>query len=191
MTGARTQLIQWIHSYSLGTTRNERHTSALTALIYGNDIPSRRRATINSLVDHRLGNPAVLVTLVVVSTSLSLEMTWVRIPILRNLTWLISSFIQVLPYFKKSMDQRNPYLAKIDRYHATGGYLTVQDSPWNTPLGKMYDRFNRLYVGSCSSDRYVRQVILSLIRKLIIHICLTCFFNDRRNYYENRLNWQI
>ncbi|XP_026685748.1 glucose dehydrogenase [FAD, quinone] [Diaphorina citri] len=42
---------------------------------------------------------------------------------------------EVLPYFKKSMDQRNPYLAKIDRYHATGGYLTVQDSPWNTPLG--------------------------------------------------------
>lgn len=184
MTGARTQLIQWNHSHSLGTTRNERHTSALTALIYGNDIPSRRRATINSLVDHRLGNPAVLVTLLVVSTSLSLEITLSSNPgrqffffFLRNvISYLIFSFIQVLPYFKKSMDQRNPYLAKIDRYHATGGYLTVQDSPWNTPLGKMYDRFNRLYVGSCSSDRYVRQVILSLIRKLIIHIILSNLF---------------
>lgn len=46
------------------------------------------------------------------------------------------SFEEVLPYFKKSQDQRNPYLAKNTRYHATGGYLTVQDSPWNTPLGE-------------------------------------------------------
>ncbi|XP_050520136.1 glucose dehydrogenase [FAD, quinone] [Daktulosphaira vitifoliae] len=45
------------------------------------------------------------------------------------------SFEEVLPYFKKSQDQRNPYLAKNTRYHGTGGYLTVQDSPWNTPLG--------------------------------------------------------
>ncbi|XP_022161379.1 glucose dehydrogenase [FAD, quinone] [Myzus persicae] len=44
-------------------------------------------------------------------------------------------FEDVLPYFKKSQDQRNPYLAKNTRYHSTGGYLTVQDSPWNTPLG--------------------------------------------------------
>ncbi|KAJ8917313.1 hypothetical protein NQ315_002331 [Exocentrus adspersus] len=35
----------------------------------------------------------------------------------------------------KSQDQRNPYLAKNTRYHATGGYQTVQDSPYNTPLG--------------------------------------------------------
>ncbi|PZC83550.1 hypothetical protein B5X24_HaOG207533 [Helicoverpa armigera] len=41
----------------------------------------------------------------------------------------------VLPYFKKSQDQRNPYLAKDTRHHATGGYLTVQDSPFNTPIG--------------------------------------------------------
>ncbi|GJQ78192.1 hypothetical protein Trydic_g2522 [Trypoxylus dichotomus] len=39
----------------------------------------------------------------------------------------------VLPYFLKSEDQRNPYLAK-NKYHKTGGYLTVQDSPYNTPL---------------------------------------------------------
>ncbi|XP_072159623.1 glucose dehydrogenase [FAD, quinone] isoform X2 [Bemisia tabaci] len=44
----------------------------------------------------------------------------------------------VLPYFKKSEDQRNPYLAKDTRHHATGGYLTVQDSPWNTPLGPAF-----------------------------------------------------
>ncbi|XP_078042022.1 glucose dehydrogenase [FAD, quinone] [Augochlora pura] len=41
----------------------------------------------------------------------------------------------VLPYFKKSEDQRNPYLARNTKYHSTGGYLTVQDSPFNTPLG--------------------------------------------------------
>ncbi|XP_063833151.1 glucose dehydrogenase [FAD, quinone] [Ostrinia nubilalis] len=41
----------------------------------------------------------------------------------------------ILPYFKKSEDQRNPYLARDKRHHSTGGYLTVQDSPYNTPLG--------------------------------------------------------
>ncbi|KAF5272031.1 hypothetical protein FQR65_LT05012 [Abscondita terminalis] len=41
----------------------------------------------------------------------------------------------VLPYFIKSEDQRNPYLAKNTKYHGTGGYQTVQDSPYNTPLG--------------------------------------------------------
>lgn len=39
----------------------------------------------------------------------------------------------VLYYFKKSEDNRNPYLQK-NPYHATGGYLTVQESPWKTPL---------------------------------------------------------
>ncbi|KAG5308959.1 DHGL dehydrogenase, partial [Pseudoatta argentina] len=40
---------------------------------------------------------------------------------------------QVLYYFKKSEDNRNPYLRRSP-YHATGGYLTVQESPWKTPL---------------------------------------------------------
>lgn len=39
----------------------------------------------------------------------------------------------VLPYFLKSEDNRNPYLANTP-YHATGGYLTVQEAPWHTPL---------------------------------------------------------
>lgn len=33
----------------------------------------------------------------------------------------------------KSEDNRNPYLART-RYHGTGGYLTVQEAPWRTPL---------------------------------------------------------
>ncbi|KAH1018844.1 hypothetical protein HUJ05_006535 [Dendroctonus ponderosae] len=45
------------------------------------------------------------------------------------------SYEEVLPYFKKSEDQRNPYLAKDTKHHATGGYQTVQDCPYNTPLG--------------------------------------------------------
>lgn len=40
---------------------------------------------------------------------------------------------QVLYYFKKSEDNRNPYLQKSP-YHATDGYLTVQEAPWKTPL---------------------------------------------------------
>ncbi|XP_063368950.1 glucose dehydrogenase [FAD, quinone] [Cydia amplana] len=44
----------------------------------------------------------------------------------------------VLPYFKKSEDQRNPYLARDTKYHGTGGYLTVQDAPYNTPLGAAF-----------------------------------------------------
>ncbi|CAL7944272.1 unnamed protein product [Xylocopa violacea] len=41
----------------------------------------------------------------------------------------------VLPYFKKSEDQRNPYLARNTKYHSTGGYMTIQDAVYNTPLG--------------------------------------------------------
>ena len=40
----------------------------------------------------------------------------------------------VLPYFRKSEDNRNPYLAKDRRHHGTGGYLTVQEPPWKTPI---------------------------------------------------------
>ena len=39
----------------------------------------------------------------------------------------------VIRYFKKSEDNRNPYLAR-SKYHSRGGYLTVQESPWRTPL---------------------------------------------------------
>nr|CAD7194755.1 unnamed protein product [Timema douglasi]CAD7404454.1 unnamed protein product [Timema poppensis] len=43
------------------------------------------------------------------------------------------SYNEVLPYFLKSEDNRNPYLARTP-YHSTGGYLTIQESPWRTPL---------------------------------------------------------
>lgn len=43
------------------------------------------------------------------------------------------SYDNILPYFKKSEDNRNPYLSKSE-YHGKGGYLTVQEAPWRTPL---------------------------------------------------------
>ncbi|KXJ73585.1 hypothetical protein RP20_CCG015527 [Aedes albopictus] len=45
------------------------------------------------------------------------------------------SYEEVLPYFRKSEDQRNPYLARNKRQHATGGLMQVQDAPYLTPLG--------------------------------------------------------
>lgn len=43
------------------------------------------------------------------------------------------SYDNVLHYFLKSEDNRNPYLVKT-KYHSAGGYLTVQESPWHSPL---------------------------------------------------------
>lgn len=49
---------------------------------------------------------------------------------LGNTGW---GYDSILPYFKKSEDNRNPYLSKTP-YHGKGGFLTVQESPWHTPL---------------------------------------------------------
>lgn len=38
-----------------------------------------------------------------------------------------------LYYFKKSEDNKNPYLTKTP-YHSEGGYLTVSEAPYHTPL---------------------------------------------------------
>lgn len=43
------------------------------------------------------------------------------------------NYENVLYYFQKSEDNRNPYLNR-GKYHGTGGYLTVQEAPWRTPL---------------------------------------------------------
>lgn len=69
----------------------------------------------------------------------------------------------VLPYFIKSEDQRNPYLAK-NPYHGTGGYLTVDDSPWNTPIGKVNS--NNITSLSCN--------IRSSLHDELIAIEVTC-----------------
>lgn len=40
---------------------------------------------------------------------------------------------EILPYFLKSEDNRNPYLVKTP-YHRSGGLLTVQEAPWRSQL---------------------------------------------------------
>ena len=47
------------------------------------------------------------------------------------------SYDEVLPYFLKSEDNRNPYLAR-SKYHGTDGYLTVQEAPYRTPLAAAF-----------------------------------------------------
>ncbi|XP_015180324.1 PREDICTED: glucose dehydrogenase [FAD, quinone] [Polistes dominula] len=44
---------------------------------------------------------------------------------------------EVLYYFKKSEDNQNPYLTRTP-YHSTGGYLTIQEAPWHTPLAAAF-----------------------------------------------------
>jgi choline dehydrogenase-like flavoprotein len=44
------------------------------------------------------------------------------------------SYDDVLPYFIKSEDNRNPYIAANKKYHGTGGYLTVQEPSYTTPM---------------------------------------------------------
>jgi len=51
-----------------------------------------------------------------------------------NLGW---AWRNVLQYFKKSEDNQNPYLLRTP-YHASGGYLTVQEAPWHTPLATAF-----------------------------------------------------
>lgn len=47
------------------------------------------------------------------------------------------SYDDVLPYFIKSEDNRNPYLAESP-YHGVGGPLTIQESPYKTPLATAF-----------------------------------------------------
>ncbi|XP_077299158.1 glucose dehydrogenase [FAD, quinone] isoform X1 [Arctopsyche grandis] len=44
---------------------------------------------------------------------------------------------EALYYFKKSEDNRNPYLTETP-YHSTGGYLTVGEAPYHTPLAAAF-----------------------------------------------------
>ncbi|XP_032663997.1 glucose dehydrogenase [FAD, quinone] [Odontomachus brunneus] len=74
-----------------------------------------------------LGGSSVLNAMVYVRGNRRDYDDWAR---LGNTGW---SYEEVLPYFLKSEDNRNPYLARTP-YHRTGGYLTVQEAPWRTPL---------------------------------------------------------
>ncbi|XP_068986696.1 glucose dehydrogenase [FAD, quinone]-like isoform X2 [Bombus flavifrons] len=47
------------------------------------------------------------------------------------------SYKDVLSYFKKSEDNRNQNYTKTP-YHSRGGYLTVEESKWHTPLANAF-----------------------------------------------------
>jgi len=49
------------------------------------------------------------------------------------------SYDDVLPYFIKSEDNKNPKYAAT-KYHGTGGYLTVGEAPFKTPLADGFMR---------------------------------------------------
>lgn len=74
-----------------------------------------------------LGGSSVLNAMIYVRGNRLDYDNWAR---LGNTGW---SYEEVLPYFIKSEDNRNPYLARTP-YHGTGGYLTVQEAPWRSPL---------------------------------------------------------
>ncbi|XP_017891654.1 glucose dehydrogenase [FAD, quinone] [Ceratina calcarata] len=74
-----------------------------------------------------LGGSSVLNAMIYVRGNRHDYDNWAR---LGNVGW---SYDEVLPYFLKSEDNRNPYLARTP-YHGTDGYLTVQEAPWRTPL---------------------------------------------------------
>lgn len=46
-------------------------------------------------------------------------------------------FNEVIHYFKKSEDNQNLSLART-QYHSTGGYLTVSEAPYKTPLAEAF-----------------------------------------------------
>lgn len=48
------------------------------------------------------------------------------------------AYDDILPYFIKSEDNRNPYLAHDRKYHGVGGLLTVQEAPYHTPLATAF-----------------------------------------------------
>jgi len=51
-----------------------------------------------------------------------------------NLGW---GYNDVLHYFKKSEDNKNSTLAR-NSYHSAGGYLTVSEAPFKTPLAEAF-----------------------------------------------------
>ncbi|MPC54455.1 Glucose dehydrogenase [FAD, quinone] [Portunus trituberculatus] len=85
----------------------------------------------------------------------------------------------VLHYFKKSEDNRNPYIAKNGHYHSTGGYLTVQEAPWRTPLATAFIEAgvemgyeNRDY----NAEFQTGVGLFWVFFRFLFHFPLSCFF---------------
>jgi len=92
-------------------------------------------------------------------------------------------YSEILQYFTKSEDNRNPYLARPGSpYHRAGGLLTVQEAPWKSPLvlsfvesGQEVTGYpNRDINGKYQTGFMVAQVIYKLHYFLVlIHAGLT------------------
>lgn len=91
-----------------------------------------------------------------------------------------------LYYFKKSEDNQNPYLAQTP-YHGTGGYLTISEAPYHTPLvasfiegGKQLGYENRDCNGEYQSGN------LSILQQThhidAFHVLMHC----RRQFVEHK-----
>lgn len=86
-----------------------------------------------------------------------------------------------LYYFKKSEDNQNPYLAQTP-YHGTGGYLTVSEAPYHTPLvasfidgGKQLGYKNRDINGEYQTGEWFKKIHIygSIIHFLVVCLLVT------------------
>lgn len=91
------------------------------------------------------------------------------------------SYKNVLPYFLKSEDNRNPYLARTP-YHKDNGYLTVQEAPWKSPLavsflqgGRQLGYQVRDINGEEQTGFMIAQGIRSIHQKLFLYVKINNF----------------
>lgn len=86
-------------------------------------------------------------------------------------------YSEILQYFTKSEDNRNPYLARPGSpYHRAGGLLTVQEAPWKSPLvlsfveaGQEVTGYpNRDINGKYQTGFMVAQVIVDVIISYVL-----------------------
>ena len=104
------------------------------------------------------------------------------------------SYDDVLPYFKKSEDNRNPYLLRQHnkKYHQTGGYLTVQESPWRTPLVVSFveaaDELGYHVRDINGADQEGFMIAQGTIRRGSRFV-IFFFFNDYKYYLLNEKNF--
>lgn len=108
---------------------------------------------------------------------------------LGNTGW---SYDEVLPYFIKSEDNQNPYLAGT-KYHGKGGYLTVTESAFLSPLGAAFIQGgvemgynNNDGNGEFQTGSYYRDhVILAIARSSILYFF---FLKQKKRIYDRPRN---
>ena len=86
------------------------------------------------------------------------------------------SYEDVLPYFIKSEDNKNPKYAGT-KYHGIGGYLTVGEAPYKTPLAEAFIKAGeelgyeeRDGNGEFQTGTYIISVDASLLKKRVKNV---------------------